>query len=212
MDNEKLNKTQDIIDTPIEETEEITEKETFILSDTLPELDDEDESEEICDNSSSDDEEEDVELIDIITADEEEIENQDDAVKEALLTSDQDELVYVIESAYAIDVAIALEEFTDEEIISFAERIDAERMAQVFEQADEDLQFRMAELFGVDNMLKMFKFMSKDDIADILGDLPINMRKKILKMMKRKDIMEIEHLLLYEDDTAKSRKLLLKQK
>ena len=207
MDKEKLNKTQDIIDTPVDKTTDIVEqteeKEVFILADTLPELDEEDNDENTgSDADDTSDDEEEVELIDIITADEEEIEEQYYDRKEALLTSDQEELVDVIESAYAIDVAIALEDFTDEEIISFAERIDAERMAQVFEQADEDLQFRMAELFGVDNMLKMFHFMSKDDIADILGDLPINMRKRILKMMKRKDIMEIENLLLYEDDTA----------
>jgi len=207
MSEEKLNKTQNIIETPSDEieitAEEAEEKEVFVLADTLPELEDEDESE---DNSSADsqpeEDEEEIELIDIITADDEEIEEQEYDLKEALLTSDQDELVDVIESAYAIDVAIALEEFSDDEIISFAERIDAERMAQVYEQADEDLQIRLAELFGVDNMLKMFKFMSKDDIADILGDLPINMRKKILQMMKHKDIQEIENLLLYEDDTA----------
>ena len=146
--------------------------------------------------------EEEVELIDIITADEEEIEEQEYDLKAALLESDRDELIDVIESAYAIDVAIALEEFEDEELLSFADRLDTVHIAQVFEQADEDLQFRMAELFGVDNMLKLFQHMSKDDIADILGDLPINMRKRILNMMKRKDTLEIQNLLLYEDDTA----------
>ena len=203
MDKEKLDKTQDIIETPVEiMAEEAEEKEVFVLADTLPELDEEENSTDSDPASMSDEDEEEVELIDIITADEDEIEEQEYDLKEALLTSDQDELVDVIESAYAIDVAIALEEFTDEEIISFAERIDAEHMAQIYEQMDEDLQFRIAELFGVDNMLKMFKFMSKDDIADILGALPINMRKRILRMMKRKDILEIENLLLYEDDTA----------
>ena len=204
MSEEKLNKTQDIIETPVDEIElnSEEEKEVFILADTLPELEDEEEDENNPSADTDDSEDEEVELIDIITADEEELEEQEYDLKEALLTSDQDELVDVIESAYAIDVAIALEEFTDEEIISFAERIDAERMAQVFEQADEDLQIRLAELFGTDNMLKMFKFMSKDDIADILGDLPFNMRKRILQMMKQKDIQEIENLLLYEDDTA----------
>ncbi len=202
MDNEKLNKTQDIINSHETETvEEAVEKEVFVLADTLPELDDEENNDENTSGEDTADEEE-IELIDIITADEEEIEEQEYDLKEALLTSDQDELIDVIESAYAIDIAIALEEFEDEEIISFAERIDAEHMAQIYEQMDEDLQFRIAELFGVDNMLKMFQFMSKDDIADILGDLPINMRKRILNMMKRKDTVEIQNLLLYEDDTA----------
>lgn len=184
MDNEKLNKTRDIETTPTEIT---AENETACIPAEL---------------SASIEEDEDIELIDIITADEEEIEEQEYNLKEALLTSDPEELIDVIESAYAIDVAIALEEFEDEELLSFAERLDSEHIAQVFEQADEDLQFRMAELFGVDNMLKLFQYMSKDDIADILGALPINMRKRILNMMKRKDTVEIQNLLLYEDDTA----------
>ena len=43
MDNEKLNKTQDIIETPVETTDitdtETEEKEVFALADTRPELD-----------------------------------------------------------------------------------------------------------------------------------------------------------------------------
>ena len=186
--NEELNKTQNIENTPENNntenvSETVSEKEN--LTAVQPDAEDDD-----------------IELIDIITADEEEIEEQEYDLKAALLNSDKDELIEVIESVYAIDVAIALEEFEDTEILSFTDRIDAEHMAQVFEQADEDLQFRIAELLGVDNMLKLFQYMSKDDIADILGEMPINMRKKILNMMKRKDTLEIQNLLLYEDDTA----------
>ena len=61
MDKEKLNKTQDIIDTPTEIevyeaeliTEEPEEKEVFILADTLPELDEEENEEEVSSNSES---------------------------------------------------------------------------------------------------------------------------------------------------------------
>ncbi len=205
MNDEQLNKNQDMPNTNAESNIfEKDDKDSFVLSDTLPNVELDSCCESSDDNRSANDniEDEDIELIDIITADDDEKDEQEYNLKDALLYSDQEELIDVIESAYAIDVAIALEEFNDEEILSFAEKIDAEHMAQVYEQADEDLQFRIAELFGVDNMLKMFRFMSKDDIADILGALPINMRKKILTMMKRKDIVEIENLLLYEDDTA----------
>ena len=186
--NEELNKTQNIENTP-------ENNNTENVSETISEK----EKPTAVQPDAEDDE---IELIDIITADEEEIEEQEYDLKAALLNSDKDELIEVIESVYAIDVAIALEEFEDTEILSFTDRIDAEHMAQVFEQADEDLQFRIAELLGVDNMLKLFQYMSKDDIADILGEMPINMRKKILNMMKRKDTLEIQNLLLYEDDTA----------
>ena len=46
MSEEKLNKTQDIIETPVDEIElnAEEEKEIFILADTLPELEDEDDN------------------------------------------------------------------------------------------------------------------------------------------------------------------------
>ena len=55
-----------------------------------------------------------IELIDAITADEDELEEADVDLTDMLLTTEQEELEEVIESDFAIDVAIAMEEFTDE--------------------------------------------------------------------------------------------------
>ncbi len=150
-------------------------------------------------NHYNDDE---LELIHIITAADDEIEEQEYDVSQIILDSEEEDLIDVIESPYAIDIAIAVEDFDDDEILSLSEKISAEHMAQIIEQADEDLQKRIAEILGISKMLTVFHHMSKDDIADILGNVPINMRKSILNMMKRKDTIEIQNLLLYEDDTA----------
>ncbi|MEG0019629.1 MAG: CBS domain-containing protein, partial [Oscillospiraceae bacterium] len=143
-----------------------------------------------------------VDLIDVIIADDNEIDEQEYDLKKTLLDSNADELTDVIESVYAIDVALALEEFNDEEMLSFYKKIDDEHMAQVLEQADEDTQVRFIGLIDFKSLLTIFHHMSNDDIADILGNLPINMRKDIFKSMKSKDTIEIQNLLLYEDDTA----------
>jgi hypothetical protein len=104
------------------------------IKDTLNETRDMDtpvETEAVSQTSDANiaEDEEEVELIDIITADEEEIEEQEYDLKAALLESDRDELIDVIESAYAIDVAIALEEFEDDELLSFADRLDTVHIA-----------------------------------------------------------------------------------
>ncbi len=143
-----------------------------------------------------------IELIDAITADEDELEEADISLKDMLLNSDEDELNEVIESAYAIDIAIALEEFSEEELLAFYKRVDNEHMARILEQMEEDLQQDFVELLDYPDILSMFKYMSKDDIADIIGEMPVNRRKTIMRMLKRKDSAEIESLLLYEDDTA----------
>lgn len=147
-------------------------------------------------------EEEKIELIDAITADDDILEDAQYDLKDLLLTSSEEDLNNVIESVYAIDIAIALEEFEDTELLELYHKIDNEHMAQILEQADEDVQVRFVSLIDHKNLLIMFNYMSKDDIADILGNLPINMRKNILKLMKSKDIIDLQNLLLYDDDTA----------
>ncbi len=143
-----------------------------------------------------------VDLVDAITADDEELEEADISLKDMLLESDEDELNEVIESAYAIDIAIALEEFSEEELLKFYGRIDNEHMARILEQMDEDLQQDFVDLLDYPDILAMFKFMSNDDIADIIGEMPVNRRKTIMRMLKSKDSVDIASLLLYEDDTA----------
>lgn len=148
------------------------------------------------------DTEEITELIDAITADERRLEEAEISLKDMLLGSRQEELNDVIESAYAIDIAIALEDFSDRELMEFYRRIDNEHMGWIVEQMDEDLQQRFMNLLDYKNILSIFGYMSKDDVADILGLMPINRRKDLMKLMKRKDNKDLENLLLYAEDTA----------
>lgn len=115
---------------------------------------------------------------------------------------DKEKLNEVIDNMYPIDIAIALENYEDEEILKFYELVNNELMAAIIEQADEDLQIRIINLFSYKNIVNIFSFMSKDDIADILGNLPINLRKELLKLMKTGDTKEIQVLLGYEEDSA----------
>ncbi len=153
-------------------------------------------------NEAFEEDDEIIELIDAITADEEELEEADVSLKDMLLNSEKEELYEVIESAYAIDIAIALEEFSEEELMAFYKKTDNEHMARILEQMDEDLQQTFVDLLDYPDILAMFKFMSNDDIADIIGEMPVNRRKTIMRMLKSKDSVDIASLLLYEDDTA----------
>lgn len=145
---------------------------------------------------------EELELIDAITADSDDLEEAKVNLTDMLLNSNEEELKDVIDSDYAIDVAIALEDFDDEKLLAFYKKIDSEYMAQILEQMDEDLQQRFVNLLDINEILSIFKYMSNDDIADIIGEMPVNRRKSILKMLKSKDGIEIANLLLYDNDTA----------
>lgn len=143
-----------------------------------------------------------TDLVDAITADEEELEEAKVDLKDVLLTANENELNEVIESIYAIDIAIALEDFTDDELLRFYGRVDDEHMAAILEQMDEGLRQRFTKLLGYKKILSLFTYMSKDDIADIVGDMPVERSKSLMNMMKGRDTDQLKTLLAYDDDSA----------
>ena len=80
--------------------------------------------------------------------------------------------------------------------------VTAEQLAEIVEQAEEDLQIRIMKLLDLDRILAVFQFMSKDDIVDILGNMPVNRRKELLKLMKSGDQTVIRNLLGYSGKRA----------
>lgn len=131
-----------------------------------------------------------------------------------MLTERQEELLEVLESGateklndiledmHPVDVAACLEEADADGIKYFFESVDREFLAEVLEQADEELQVRILSQQDYPSIIGLFSFMSKDDIADILGILPIGMRKSLLNLMKASDSRELQVLMGYGEDTA----------
>lgn len=115
---------------------------------------------------------------------------------------DKDKIYEMIDNMYPIDIAIILEEFDDKSLLKFFSLIDDAFMAEIIEQASEELQVRMIKLFDFEAIVSLFSYMSNDDIADILGNLPIKMRKDLLKMMKDGDTQQLQELLGYDEDSA----------
>ncbi len=146
--------------------------------------------------------EEKIELLDAIIAEDNDNSNIDVDLKKLLLDSDLNDLHDIIDSVYAIDIAYALEDFDDDEILLFFEKTYTEHIASILEQAEESLQKRIVYLLTNKQILDIFNYMSKDDIADILGIIRINKKKELLNLMKKHDTIDIEHLLLYDEDTA----------
>ena len=131
-----------------------------------------------------------------------------------MLSERQEELLEVLESGaveklndlledlHPVDVAATLEEIDDEGILRFYQSADKEFLAEILEQADEELQVRILKQLDYPAIIHLFSFMSKDDIADILGNLPIGMRKSLLNLMKASDSRELQALMGYGEDTA----------
>lgn len=123
-------------------------------------------------------------------------------VKQILLSSELSVLYEVIESVYAIDVALVLESFSEIELLAFIENLDSEHMALILEQSGEKLQKTVASLLSLDTLVEIFGFMSSDDIADMLGCLHTDLQKELLTYMREGETEKLQDLLQYGEDTA----------
>lgn len=130
------------------------------------------------------------------------LEERQEELINSVLEDDKEKVYEIIDNMYPIDIAIIIEEFDDESLMKFNEHIDNELMAEIIEQASEELQVRIIKLFEFKSIVHLFSYMSNDDIADILGNLPIKMRKDLLKLMKTGDTRQLQELLGYDEDSA----------
>ncbi|MBW8381674.1 MAG: magnesium transporter [Youngiibacter sp.] len=116
--------------------------------------------------------------------------------------SDRTQLEEIFEENYAIDIADAMSELSDGELRSLINLINPDRLADVVEQSEDELQARFLSILLPIETVGIFGHMSSDDIADIIGLASIDKRKQILNLMKDRESKEIEVLLGYGPNTA----------
>jgi magnesium transporter len=119
-----------------------------------------------------------------------------------LSNNNSEDLKNLINSMYPIDIACILEQLDDESLLRFKALTDYSIIAGILEQANEDFQKRFLKLLDSEAIVIIFSYMSKDDVVDILGNLSIRMRKELLRVMKKSDIIKFEELLGYRRDSA----------
>ena len=103
---------------------------------------------------------------------------------------------------HAVDLVQFLAMYSSEELAQFCSLISKHQLAAIIEQSDLNLQLRIVQQLSIKNLLKVFSYMSKDDVADMLGELPIALRKSLLNKMKENDRVILTSLLGYPNDSA----------
>ena len=111
-------------------------------------------------------------------------------------------LIDKLDDITSVDLANELSSFDDEEIKVLCYKLDDEMLARVLEEAEFKNQNRIIKYLNNDRILRVFKYMYKDDIVDILGDINIGTAKDLINRMQEGDSSVIKELLGYEDDTA----------
>ncbi|WP_207671443.1 magnesium transporter MgtE N-terminal domain-containing protein [Clostridium thermarum] len=95
-----------------------------------------------------------------------------------IINNDKNEFENFINDMYPIDVAILLDTLDDENLLKFYKLAEDEHIAEFLEQANEEFQIRFLKLLDLKEIIKLFSYMSNDDKADILGNLPISDEKR----------------------------------
>ena len=101
-----------------------------------------------------------------------------------------------------VDLAVSLSDYEDEEIEKICKDLNNESLAKVLEEAEIKIQKKIIGFLDNARVIDIFSFMSKDDVADVLGILNTGRRKKLINIMKAGDKAIIKELLGYKDDSA----------
>lgn len=112
------------------------------------------------------------------------------------------ELSEYIEEVNAVDIAQLLPELEDEQVWKLCSLLEVENLAKVLEQAEDEQAVRMAESITNDELIEVFSYMQKDDIADLIGEIPDAQRKLLIKQMQVGDRNQVTTLLQYPEDSA----------
>ena len=102
----------------------------------------------------------------------------------------------------AIDVAKCAEELDDRQLWKLCYLLQSEDLAKVLEQAEEGFAVRMVQSITNDELIDVFGYMQKDDIADLIGNLPVAQRKALINQMMEGDRKIICTLMDYPEDSA----------
>ena len=101
-----------------------------------------------------------------------------------------------------MDVARCAQELDDRQLWKLCYLLQSEDLARVLEQAEEEFAVRMVQSITNDELIDVFGYMQKDDIADLIGNLPIVQRKALINQMLEGDRKIICTLMDYPPDSA----------
>lgn len=112
------------------------------------------------------------------------------------------ETVENLDDVTTVDLALQLSDYDDESLQKLCQKLGDEELARILEESELKTQLRIVEFLNNKRILKLFSYMSKDDIVDILGETNVGKAKELINLMKEGDKKIIKQLLGYRDDCA----------
>ena len=114
------------------------------------------------------------------------------------------ELKKYLENIEPEDIAIILNEVSEEECVIVYRLLNKDVASDVFVELDSDIQEKLIGFFTDKELKEVLDEIFLDDTADIIEEMPANVVKRILKNIDKKDRKIVNELLKYPEDSAGS--------
>ena len=125
-------------------------------------------------------------------------------IERAMNAIDWAEFVEYTMDLHAADIAEALEAWDLEKIEFFLEKLDAELVADILVEIDEDIRTDLLKSYTSEDIAhELVENMDSDDAADMLSELSEELTKEVLSQVEDvEQAKNIAQLLTHEEDTA----------
>ena len=122
-----------------------------------------------------------------------------------LLRESPDELGDLLDEVHPEDIADIVSEFDDEQATALLSRLPTDIAAQVFERLDEQRQWALAGMLGVDSTARIATEMRPDERVDFFSKLPPDVAEPLLESLEKVDPQaaeEVEELSRWPQTSA----------
>lgn len=100
------------------------------------------------------------------------------------------------------NVANALEDLNDEEIVFFFKTVNPDISAEIFTLIDQDHKERVVQAFSSKELQELVDEMQTDNLVDFVDELPANLVTKVLRAASPGSRSQINVYLKFKDDSA----------
>ena len=126
-------------------------------------------------------------------------------IRDILEKNDYKKLKSILHEYHPVDIAEFYEELSSQESINLFKVLDFDDAVQVLEEIDSDKKFFILTNIKPSYASKLIAEMSSDDVADLLGDLEEEEKKRILSLIGENEQADLKDLLAYGKNTAGGR-------
>jgi magnesium transporter len=108
----------------------------------------------------------------------------------------------ILADIYPADIALIIDNLTDEEGLYLFQLLDEETSAEVLLELSDYHRDYILEHLSADKISDIVGEMDSDDATDIIGELEDDKAEDVLEQMEDEDSSEVKELLTYEEHTA----------